>query len=71
MIARSREPFEGQSTAEPHPELELARQLVAATLFPSTVEPPPPRVPAWQAWLLVGWMAVVAGCYGCSMAGLL
>jgi hypothetical protein len=44
---------------------------VAAELLPKqrAADASAPPVPAWQAWLLVAWMAVTAGVFLSIMAG--
>jgi hypothetical protein len=67
MIAPLRLP--DAETVETRRRLRRAHQLVASTLLP---EPPPPApsVPAWQAWMVAGWVVVAAVCYFASMLGL-
>ena len=51
-------------------DMRDARRAAAAMLTranPSDIAVPP--VPAWQAWLLVGWMAITALAFLSIMAG--
>ena len=65
MIAPIRYPDDKTSTA-----LREARRVVAM-LLPAECEheSPPPAVPAWQAWLLVVWMAVTTCVFLSTMFG--
>ncbi len=46
----------------PSPALRAARQAVAAALLrKSEDQATGPRVPAWQAWSLTAWAALVVG----------
>jgi hypothetical protein len=68
MIAPSR------LTEEVPPEsgLQSARQMVAAVLFEHQTPRARnvPRLPAWRAWLFVGWILLVAGVYCAHLVGL-
>lgn len=64
MIAPLRDE-ESPSVATPSRPLRRARRIVATALLPESdsVDGGPARIPAWQAWLLVGWMAATAAAY--------
>ncbi len=68
MIAPSR------LTEESPPEsgLQSARRMVAAVLFEHQTTPARdvPRLPAWRAWLFVGWIIAVAVVYCAHLVGL-
>lgn len=69
MIAplRPAEPSAGDTERR----LSHARRAVARSLLPAAPSRLEVRqVPAWQAWLLFAWMAVVALCYVASLVGL-
>jgi hypothetical protein len=69
MIAPIRLPDPG--TVETRRRLRRAHRLVASTLLPpQPLSPPAPDVPAWQAWIVAGWVVVVAAYYFVSMLGL-
>jgi hypothetical protein len=68
MIAPLRQPEQPRSELERR--LSHARRAVARSLLPQTpARPAVRRVPAWKAWTLVGWMAIVAACYVTRMLG--
>ncbi|HEV7221861.1 MAG TPA: hypothetical protein VGN42_04120 [Pirellulales bacterium] len=69
MIAPFRGPSQRKSGRSRNDRLEIARRIVAATLLSRADEDRGPPVPAWQAWLFAGWMAIAAIIYGLSMAG--
>jgi hypothetical protein len=68
MIAPLRGPSRRTTGRSRNDRLEIARRIVAATLLPRADEDRGPQVPAWQAWLFAGWMAITAIIYGLSMA---
>lgn len=70
MIAPLRKSTARESASVEDEPLEVARRIVAATLLPRTDGDRGPRIPAWQAWLFAGWMAIAAIFYGLSMAGM-
>jgi hypothetical protein len=68
VIAPIRLPDTG--TAETRRRLRRAHRLVASTLLPEQQpSPPPPGVPAWQAWMVAAWVVAAAACYFASMLG--
>jgi hypothetical protein len=71
MIAPLREPEPEDDSAACQLQLHFARQIVAATLLQPAVDASdPPRVSAWQAWLLAAWMALITAAYGWFMSGI-
>ena len=69
MIAPIREPE--AETSESRRRMLRAYRLLASTLLPEKGSAPAPApIPAWRAWLAVGWAAIVAGFYVASMLGL-
>ena len=70
MIAPLREQ-ETSGLAAASRQLRRARRVVARTLLPEadSRESAAPPVPAWQAWLLVAWMAVTAAVYVALLFG--
>ncbi len=68
MIAPSRLSEE----APPPNGLQSARRMVAAALLEQNAQSAPdvPRIPAWQAWLFVGWVITVGTAYCAHLAGL-
>jgi hypothetical protein len=70
MIAPLRDQETGGLAAASR-QLRRARRVVARTLLPVADgrEPAARPVPAWQAWLLVAWMAATAGIYVALLVG--
>ncbi len=70
MIAPIR--LEDPETTENRRRMRLARRLIAATLLPERHAGGAPGrpIPAWQAWLFVGWVVLAATAYVARMAGL-
>ena len=62
MIAPYRDPEPDPTTSATRRELQRARRLAAAMLFAEdeSQSAPLPPVPAWQAWILTAWAAIVA-----------
>jgi len=58
--------------ASPESGLQSARRMVATVLFEHSTPPAPnvPRLPAWRAWLFVGWIVAVAVAYGAHLVGM-
>lgn len=70
MIAPLRPPpSTTRATASPK-RLRAARELVARMLLPQRDPGAVPSLRAWKAWLIVGWMAIVATCYALAMLGI-
>lgn len=60
----------GMPSSDARRRLADARRAVARSLLPAVPDRPPVRaVPAWRAWLLVLWMALVAVFYVARMMG--
>ena len=70
MIAPLREE-EPRGLAAASRQLRRARRVVARSLLPETrpQESAAHPVPAWQAWLLAGWMATTAAVYVALLIG--
>jgi len=65
-------PCQPTTETPPRGTMPSARRLVAAVLFerPGAPDHDPPGVAAWRAWLFVGWVVVVAICYGAGLLGM-
>jgi hypothetical protein len=64
MIAPARQQTDTQ-TAGREAKLRQARRLVAESLLneESETAPSAPAIAPWRAWLVCGWLVLVAGCY--------
>ncbi len=70
MIAPIR--LDDPETTDSRRRMRLARRLIAATLLPERPAGGTPGrpIPAWQAWLFVGWVVVATTVYFARMVGL-